>query len=290
MRKKLNIYDLLLLFFISLWTLMVLFPFINVVVISFTTSKEYLMRPLMLFPLNPTLKNYMDLLKDGRILIGYRTTLQILLFGLPLNLFLTTSFAYGLSRRRYPGRKMIFNLVLITMLFNGGIIPMYMLMMKTHLINTLGSVVFVYGINTFYMIIMLNFFSSMPESLIESAKIDGAGEWRTLLQIILPLSKPIIATISLFYIVDRWNEWFNAMIFIRKTDLQPLQLVLRSIVMESQLLNQLSASGSVLIDEEKFTGGLKMAAVVVTMLPIMCVFPFLQKHFVKGVMIGAIKS
>ena len=248
MRKKIDIYDILLFFFISLWMLMIVFPFINVIVISFTTNKEYVMKPLLLFPMEPTLKNYMDLLKDERILIGYRTTLKILLLGLPLNLFLTTSFAYGLSRRRYPGRKLIFNLVLITMLFNGGIIPMYMLMMKLDLTNTLGAVIFAYGINTFYMIIMLNFFSSLPETLIESAKIDGAGEWRILLQIILPLSKPIIATITLFYTVDRWNEWFNAMIFIKKPDLQPLQLVLRSIVQESQLLNKISAQGSVLID------------------------------------------
>lgn len=290
MRKKIDICDILLIFFISLWTLMILFPFINVVVISFTTNKEYVMRPLLLFPRDPTFKNYMDLLKDGRILIGYRTTLQILLFGLPLNLFLTTSFSYGLSRKRYPGRKLIFNLVLITMLFNGGIIPMYMLMMKLGLTNSLGSVVLVYGINTFYMIIMLNFFSTLPDALIESAKIDGAGEWRILFRIILPLSMPIIATITLFYTVDRWNEWFNAMIFIRKPSLQPLQLVLRSIVMESQLLNKISTQGGVLIDEQKFANGLKMAAVMVTMLPVMCVFPFLQKHFVKGVLIGAIKS
>ncbi len=290
MRKKINIYDMLLIFFLSLWTLIIIFPFINVIVISFTTNKEYVMKPLLLFPMHPTLKNYMDLLKDPRILTGYRTTLQILLLGLPLNLFLTTSFSYGLSRKRYPGRKLIFNIVLITMLFNGGIIPMYMLMMKLELTNTLGSVVFAYGINTFYMIIMLNFFSSLPEALVESARIDGAGEWRTLFSIILPLSKPIIATVTLFYTVDRWNEWFNAMIFIRNPNLQPLQLVLRSIVMESQLLDKISASGGVLIDEQKFSNGLKMAAVMVTMLPVMCVFPFLQKHFVKGVMIGAIKS
>lgn len=290
MRRKTEVLDIVLIFFVSLWMLIIIFPFINVVVISFTTNKEYIMKPLLLFPTNPTLKNYIDMFADGRVLIGYKTTLKILLLGLPLNLFLTTSFSYGLSRRRYPGRKLIFNLVLITMLFNGGIIPMYMLMMKLGLTNTLGSVVFAYGINTFYMIIMLNFYSGLPEALIESAKIDGAGEWLILFRIILPLSKPIIATITLFYTVDRWNEWFNAMIFIRKTNLQPLQLVLRSIVQESQLLDAVSAQGSVVIDEQRFTSGLKMAAVMVTMLPVMCVFPFLQKHFVKGVLVGAIKS
>ena len=290
MRKKINIADILLVVIISLWALVIILPFLNVVVISFTTNKEYLMRPLLLIPHEPTLKNYMDLFEDGRIWVGYGTTLQILLFGLPVNLFLTTSFAYGLSRKRYPGRKLIFYLVLVTMLFNGGIIPMYLLMMKLGLTDSLGSVVLAYGINTFYMIIMRNFFSGLPDALIESAKIDGAGEWTILLRIILPLSMPIIATITLFYTVDRWNEWFNAMIFIKSPNLQPLQLVLRSIVLESQLLDKISAEGSVVIDQQRFANGMKMAAVMVTMLPIMCVFPFLQKHFAKGVLVGAIKS
>ena len=233
---------------------------------------------------------YIDLLQDKRILIGYRTTLLLVLLGVPLNLFLTTSFAYGLSRRGYPGRKLIFYVVLITMLFNGGIIPMYLLMMKLGLTNSLGSVVFAYGINTFYMVIMRNFFSSLPVALVESAKIDGAREWRILFRIILPLSMPIIATITLFYTVDRWNEWYNAMIFIKSPNMQPLQLVLRSIVLESQMMDKISATGTAVIDKERFVSGMKMAAVVVTMLPVMCVFPFLQKYFVKGVMVGAIKA
>ena len=167
---------------------------------------------------------------------------------------------------------------------------MYLLMMKLGLTNSLGSVVFAYGINTFYMVIMRNFFSSLPVALVESAKIDGAGEWRILFRIILPLSMPIIATITLFYTVDRWNEWYNAMIFIKSPNMQPLQLVLRSIVLESQMMDKISATGTAVIDKERFVSGMKMAAVVVTMLPVMCVFPFLQKYFVKGVMVGAIKA
>ena len=138
--------------------------------------------------------------------------------------------------------------------------------------------------------IMRNFFSSLPVALVESAKIDGAGEWRILFRIILPLSMPIIATITLFYTVDRWNEWYNAMIFIKSPNMQPLQLVLRSIVLESQMMDKISATGTAVIDKERFVSGMKMAAVVVTMLPVMCVFPFLQKYFVKGVMVGAIKA
>lgn len=289
-RNKLNGWDHVMMIFLAVWSLAILLPVINVVSVSFASNREYMERPLMMFPHSPTIKNYLDLFQDGRIGVGYRTTLKLVFIGVPLNMFLTTSFAYGMSRKNYPGRKAIFYMVLFTMLFNGGIIPMYMLMMNLHLTNTLWSVIFAYGINTFNMIIMRNFFSSLPDALMESAKIDGAGEWTILLRIVLPLSMPIIATVTLFYTVDRWNEWYNSMIFIKSTQLQPLQLVLRNIVLESQMMDKISEAGVAVIDKERFVDGLKMAAVVVTMLPIMCVFPFLQKYFVKGVMVGAIKA
>ena len=143
--------------------------------------------------------------------------------------------------------------------------------------------------NVFYFVIMRNYFQSLPESLIESARLDGAGEGRILFHIILPLSKPIIATLTLFYLVDRWNEWYNALIFIRDTEMQPLQLVLRSIVMESSIVNNVT-SAAAMEQMKNFDMGVKMAAVIVTILPVMCVYPFLQKHFAQGVMVGAVKA
>jgi putative aldouronate transport system permease protein len=288
-KNKYSRVDIFLLVFLTLVMLSILIPFINVIVVSFTSQQEYLQSSLIIFPKKPTLDNYIDLIEDGRILIGYRTTFLILLLGLPLNLFLTASFSYGLSRKGFPGRKLIFYLVLFTMVFNGGVIPMYMLIKELKLTNTLWSVILAYGINTFYMIVMRNYFSSLPESLIESAKLDGAGEWRTLFNIIIPLSMPIFATISLFYAVDRWNEWYYSMVFIRNADKQPLQLILRSIVMDSQVRAQAASSGAAL-EDLKFTTGLKMCAVMFTILPVMCIYPFLQKYFVKGILIGAIKS
>lgn len=279
----------ILLFLLVLGLIMVL-PFYNVIVISFTTEKEYLTTPFVLFPQNPTLANYKELFRDGRILSGYKTTFQILLMALPLNLFLTTSFAYGMSRKNYPGRRLIFFFVLITMVFNGGIIPLYLQMKELHLTNTLWSVVLANSINTFYMIIMRNFFSSLPESLVESARLDGAGEWGILFRIILPLSAPIIATVVLFYTVDRWNEWYNAMIFIQNAKLRPLQLILRSIVMNSQVEKFGTDSGTIALNENNFTMGLKTAAIVCTMAPVMMIFPFLQRYFVKGVIVGAVKA
>jgi putative aldouronate transport system permease protein len=162
-------------------------------------------------------------------------------------------------------------------------------MKEMGLTNTIWSVVLAGTVNVFYFVIMRNYFQSLPESLIESARLDGAGEWRILFDIILPLSKPIIATLTLFYLVDRWNEWYNALIFIRNTDLQPLQLVLRSIVMESSIVNNVT-SAAAMEQMQNFNMGVKMAAVIVTILPVMCVYPFLQKHFAQGVMVGAVKA
>lgn len=160
------------------------------------------------------------------------------------------------------------------------------------LTNSIWSVILVSGINTFYLIIMRNYFMSLPEALIESAKIDGASEWTILFHIILPLSAPILATITLFYAVDRWNEWFNAMVFIRDMNMTPLQLVLRSIVIDAQMIDSSALGGSSAASDSvvRFAQGMKMAAVVVTMAPIMVVYPFLQKYFVKGVLVGAIKA
>lgn len=280
--------DLLLFVILTAWALMIIVPFINVIAVSFTGYKEYLETPLLLFPKQPELKSYQDLFSDSRIFIGFRTTFLILLAGVPLSLFLTSSTAYALSKKHYPGRKFFFVVILFTMMFNGGIVPLYLLMKSLGLTNTIWSVILAGGMNTFYMILMYNYFQSLPESLMESARLDGAGEWTILFRIVLPLSMPIIATILLFCSVDKWNEWFNAMIFIRKNDLQPLQLVLRSIVLDSQVLDAQSAQ--VTIEERPFTNGIKMAAVIVTMVPVMCVFPFLQKHFAKGVMVGAVKA
>lgn len=288
-RKRFDAVDVLVVTLLTLWMLLIIIPFVNAIAISFATQKEYVDNPLMLFPSEPTLKSYELLFNDYRILTGFRTSFLIVLIGVPANMLLTTVLAYGTSRGDYPGKKIIISGILFTMLFNGGIIPLYLQMKEFHLTNTLWSVVLAGTVNVFYFVIMRNYFQSLPESLIESARLDGAGEWRVLGHIILPLSKPIIATLTLFYLVDRWNEWYNALIFIRDTEMQPLQLVLRSIVMESSIVNNVT-SAAAMEQLQNFDMGTKMAAVIVTILPVMCVYPFLQKHFAQGVMVGAVKA
>ena len=286
-RDRFELMDGIILVFLILMAIMILFPMINVFALSIATQKEAAERPLMMFPYEPTIDNYYRLFQDPRIGIGYKTTLLIVLIGVPMNMLLTTSLAYGLSKTNYPGGKFLFYAVLLTMLFNGGIVPMYLLMLQLGLTKSLFSVLLAYGVNTFYFVITRSYIMSLPDALIESAKIDGATEWRILFSVILPLSKPILATVLLFYAVDRWNEWYNAMIFLRRNDLIPLQLVLRNIVMDSNIVNSLSIAGPRV---PRFTEGIQSATIMVTMLPIMCFFPFLQKYFVKGIMVGAIKA
>jgi len=287
MHDRVEPLDIILAVILGVFALLILIPFFNVLTVSFVTQQVYLKSSILLFPTEVTLENYKMMFADGRIWTGYRTTALLLAVGVPLNLFLTTSMAYGLSRPDYPFKRFFIFFVVVTMLFNGGIVPMYLLMKQLHLTNTLWSIVLVYGINAFYLIIMMNYFQNLPLAPSESAKLDGAGEWTILYRIILPLSMPIMATMTLFYAVDRWNEWFNAMIFIRKSNLVVLQLAIRSIVIDSQISQQLNASN---VQAQQFTEGMKMASVIVSMLPIMCVFPLLQRHFVKGMLVGAIKA
>ena len=281
--------DIFVVILLTFWMFLIIIPFVNAISISFATQKEYVDNPLMLFPSQPTLQNYEMLFNDYRIWTGFRTSFLLVLVGVPLNMLLTTVLAYGTSRGDYPGKRIIIGGILFTMLFNGGIIPLYLQMKELGLTNTIWSVVLAGTVNVFYFVIMRNYFQSLTESLIESARLDGAGEGRILFHIILPLSKPIIATLTLFYLVDRWNEWYNALIFIRDTEMQPLQLVLRSIVMESSIVNNVT-SAAAMEQMKNFDMGVKMAAVIVTILPVMCVYPFLQKHFAQGVMVGAVKA
>jgi putative aldouronate transport system permease protein len=291
MRKsRIDGLDIFLFIFLTAWLVIVLLPFINAVAISFTSYIEYLDSKVMLFPKKIDLNAYKTLFQDKRVAIGFRTSFTLILFGVPLSLFLCSSMGYALSHRKFPGKKIFLSIVLITMLFSGGIVPLYLVVRSLRLTNTIWSVVLCGGMNTFYMLLMSNYFQSLPDSLIESAKLDGTGEWMILSKIILPLSMPIMATMILFFSVDKWNEYFNAMIFIRNPNIQPLQNTLRSMIIDASTAVNSRYGSYVPMENRSFEMGIKMATVIVTMLPIMCMYPFLQKHFAKGIMIGAIKA
>ncbi|NGZ75988.1 carbohydrate ABC transporter permease [Saccharibacillus alkalitolerans] len=287
--NRMGIMDYVIFAILTLGALSILVPFWNVIMISFATQKEYAANPLLMWPKDPTLASYKALFADGSIGTGYWNTLKLMAAGLPLSLFLTVSMAYGLSRPSFPGKKPIFFLVLFTMIFNGGIVPLYLVMKDLHLTGSLWAVILTGSFSVFNMILMMNYFQGLPESLMESARLDGAGEWKILASIVLPLAAPIMATIALFYGVAFWNSWYDAMIFLRKAEQLPLQNVLRAIIVESQT----NASNATSVGQgvaQSFSTGMKMAAVFVTMVPIMAFFPLLQKHFAKGVLTGAIKT
>jgi putative aldouronate transport system permease protein len=288
-KKRIELFEPIIGIILTLWAFIVIFPFFNVFALSFATEREYLMSPYMFFPTKPTLDNYIKLLNDARILYGYRTTLLFVLIGVPYNLFVTICTAYALSKPSFPGKKFFLYFIIFTMYFWGGIIPLYLWIRDLRLINTIWAVILPYGVNTFYMLIMRSYIAGLPPSVSESARIDGAGEWRILFQIVLPLSQPILATFALFFAVDRWNEWYSAMIFIKRTEITPLQLVLRSIVLAGEYATTQARSTSAGIGT-LFSKGLKMAAVIVTMAPIMVTYPFLQRYFVKGITLGAVKA
>ena len=288
-RDRFGLMDAVILLILVAGLLIIIIPFFNMVATSFTSYKEYMQSTWVFWPKEPTIQAYQELFKDARILIGYKTTLTYLLVGIPLNLVLGTTLAYALCRKGWPGRKLVLMLVLFTMIFHGGIVPTYLVMKSLGLTNTVWAVIFANGMNTFNMILIYNYFGSMPEALIESAGLDGADEWTILAKIVLPLSKPILATVVLFVAVQLWNEYFMSMIFLRSNNWQSLQQVLRAIVMDSQSLDS-TAAAMVDMSEKNFSDGIKMAAVVVTMVPVMCVYPFISGNLEKGLMIGSIKG
>ncbi|MBQ6999055.1 MAG: carbohydrate ABC transporter permease [Clostridia bacterium] len=246
-------------------------------------------KPFALFVENPTLIAYKEIFSDSKFLYGYKNTLIILLIKLPISVLITSAAGYALSRKKFFLSKTINNLAVVTMYFSGGIVPLFLTIKSYGLMDNLFSVILIGLFSVYNMILVKSFFYTIPDSLEESAKVDGANDIRIFIQIYLPLAKPIIATVALFEAVNIWNEWYNAMLFLSKSKNWPLQLVLREIISNATA----KVSDTVEIDEEikeTFALNVQMASVVVTMLPIMLVYPFVQKYFMKGLTIGAVKG
>lgn len=286
--RKITPFDIVNVMILSVIMLLVVIPFYYTFIKSFISQNEWVMSGgAILFPQHWTLDNYKDITNTGKLGSAFANSIFYTAAGVVVSMFLTTTLAYGLSKKNYPGRGIIQNLVIFTMYFGGGLIPFFLVVKQMGLLNTRASVIIPLALNVFNVIIMRNFFEQLPSEIEEAAAIDGSGPLRIFFQILLPLVKPAIATLSLFYMVDRWNEWFYSGLFLGKSDLWPVQLVLRQILWSSSgfMKNVPREAG-----RQVFGEGIKSASVIVTMIPIMCVYPFLQKYFVKGVMIGAVKS
>lgn len=289
-RKNISLFSIFNYSFFVIVALLMVFPLWNVIVISLTDYQDYVANPLMIFPKEITMEAYDYIFANDDLLTSLKVTVTVTLTGTLGSMLCSVAGAYALSKKKMPGRNLFLTLILITMFFNGGIVPNFLLIKDIGLYDTIGAMVFPTMINTWYLIIMKNYFTGLPEALEESARIDGANDITILLRIILPISMPIIATFTLFYGVDRWNEWWNAMMYINDTRKYPLQLLLRNLIVKN--FSSASMATAYAQDSAQFVAkeNIKMATAVVAIVPITVVYPFLQKYFAKGVMVGAIKS
>jgi putative aldouronate transport system permease protein len=279
--NKINIIIMLVLVVVTLY------PFWYVAVASFSDGDKLMQHSGLLFkPLGFSLSAYKVTFQNAMLVKGYLNTTFILVVGTFLNIVMTSLGAYFLSRKDVMWKKTIMFAIVFTMYFNGGLIPFYLTVKQLHLDNTLWALIIPNLINTYNLIIMRTAFMAIPDSLEESAKLDGASHFTILVRLILPLTGPTIAVMILYYGVGYWNAWFNASIFLRNRELFPLQLILREILLQ----NTNADSNKTLIDQESIQQTIKYALIIVSTVPILCIYPFLQKYFVKGVMIGALKE
>nr|WP_278659523.1 carbohydrate ABC transporter permease [Ruthenibacterium lactatiformans] len=277
-KQQITAFEVCLYLFFGVLALLTLYPFYNVLIVSFSNTVTSVKYSPYLFPHVFDLTGYKAIIKDVYFFKSLGTTLLVTVLGTTMNMVFSVVAAYVLSRKRLIGRKVFLSAILFTMLFSGGLIPTYLVICDLQLDNTIWSMILPTMISTYYLIIMKNYFASLPPSLEEAARIDGANEFVVLTRIF-----------ALFYAVERWNGWWEAFLYINDKNIKPLQIYLRDILVSfnTQLGSQ---AQSMLSGDKVFVQSVQMAAIVITMLPILCLYPFLQKYFVKGVMIGSVKE
>ena len=288
--KSLTIFEVCLIIFLSILALITIYPFYNVLITSVANTQAIATHTPYLLPYTVDWTGYKNILEDQYFFKSLGVTLFVTIVGTIINMFLSITGAYVLSKKDLIGRKVILWFILFTMLFGGGLVPTYLVNKGYGLVNSVWAMILPCAISTYYMVIMKNYFMSLPAGLIEAAKIDGANEWVVLTKVILPISLPFMSTFALFYSVERWNEWWNALLYINQKDLMPLQMYLREVLINFN--TQLSAQAQVAVGTQTkvYMQSVQMATIVVATVPILCVYPFVQKHFVKGIMIGSLKE
>lgn len=279
--------------FLTLIALIVLYPIIYVVSCSFSSPDSIMSGKVILWPVDFTLDGYNAVLGYKKVWIGFRNSIFYTVVGTLINMFMTIICAYPVSRKDMPGRNILMMMYSFTMIFGAGMIPNYLLVRDLKMLNTVWAILIPGAIGVYNMIIMRTYFmSSIPGELLEASKMDGCGDTKFLVSVVLPLSKPILAVVSMYYIVAHWNAYFKAFMYLSDENLYPLQIFLKEILVASKL--EAAMLDDVLVTSSASTSGLqyivKYALIVVACLPMMIIFPFVQKHFVKGVMIGAVKG
>ncbi|WP_375140521.1 carbohydrate ABC transporter permease [Cohnella herbarum] len=273
--------------FLTGLSLTMLLPFLNVIAQSFSGSAAIDRGDVMFWPVDFTLNYYRYVFDDASIWRAFGVTVYITVVGTAINLIATSSLAYPLSRGEYVGRKFIMLFVLMTMIFTAPLIPQFILMREINLINTLWALMIPTAISAFNMIVLRSFFMQIPTELIDSARIDGCGELRILWRLMLPLSKPALATVGIFYSVTNWNKYMDALYYLNDRSLYPLQVKLRELLINDDLVD----TGNLPFDvASQSVQGVQMAVILVATVPIILLYPFMQRYFIKGMLIGSIKS
>ena len=280
--RAFNIFNYGLLGFLALITL---YPFWDSLIVSIIPLEESVASSVHLWPKSITFEAYSYIFQLKELWSSFGNSVFITAIGTAISMFVTVLAAYSLSKHKLPGKRGILFLLVFTMMFSGGLIPTYIIVKEFYLLNSLWGLIIPTAVNTYNLIIMRNFFMSVPESLEESAKIDGCTDVGVLFRIVLPLAMPAVATIALFYAVYRWNDFFTAVMYITDKDKWPLQLFLRAMLMENEASYQSGGDNPFLLGQS-----IKMSSVMISTIPVMLIYPFFQKYFVQGATLGAVKE
>ena len=276
-------------FFLLLLALIILYPLYFIVIASISDPDAVLGGEVVLYPVRITLEGFAKIMERGDVWRGYLNTIIYTALTVILSLIVTIPAGWALSRKTLPGKRAFMIYFIIPMFFGGGLIPFYNVMSSLHLIDTMWAVILPAILSVWNLFMTKTFFeSSIPNGLIEAAKIDGAGQFRIFTSVVIPLSKAVIAVMALYYAVGQWNSYFNAMIFLTDERMYPLQLVLKEILIASE--STVGGSGETILQQYRLANQLKYVSVIVSSLPVLCLYPFVQKYFAQGVMIGSLKE
>lgn len=286
LNKRISLFDVIVHSILIIVSICMLYPLLNTVAVSLSGDHAIMTNQVTIFPKDFTLKSYEYFLDNKDVIRAYANSVLYTAVGVCWNVFMTVLMAYPLSRDKVIGRKTIIKLVVFTMFFNGGTIPTYLVVKETGLLDSMWALIIPQSIWTMELLIVISFFRGLPSGLFEAAEIDGASEFQMFYKIALPLSKASIASIALFYFMGHWNSYYLPMLYLDDPNKFPLQLILRSMLMKA---NE-SSTMAILAESAIVPTGIKSAVIVITMIPVLLVYPFVQKFFVKGVTVGAIKG
>ncbi len=286
-----KIFDVVNFVFLTLIVIVVLYPVLYIIAASFSDPQAVISGEVYIFPVRPTLRGYEAVFRNKKILTGFANSFFYLIVGTILNLVMTMLCAYPLSRKEFKARNFLSLFFVFTMYFSGGLVPSYMLVNSLHLTNTRWAMIIPSAMSTYNMIICRTYMvNSIPDEMYEAAQLDGCTPWKYLIRIVTPLCKPILAVLTLYYGVAKWNDYYTAMLYIRDDALQPLTIIMREILIQNKVDMTQIGDASNLAKLQGMSELLKYSTIVVASLPVMLLYPLVQKHLVKGVMIGAVKG